>query len=80
MSKETYVQGTDTRSVCMYVAFIQTWTKVSLDNCHLDNRLLGQMSFEQKVYLEKSLVGQMSHWTIVSLDNSLPWTKVPLGG
>ena len=64
----------------MYAAFIQTWTKVSLDNCHLDNRLLGQMSFEQKVYLEKSLIGQMSHWTNVSLDNSLPWTKVPLGG
>ena len=59
----------------MYVAFIRTWTKVSLDNCHLDNRLLGQMSFEQKVYLEKSLVGQMSRWTY-----GLPWTKVPLGG
>ena len=55
--------------MCMH-ALMSPWTKVSLDiKCPL-------------TILDKSLLGQMSLWTIVSLDKSLlgqksPWTKVP---
>ena len=62
-------------------ALMSPWTKVSLDiKCPwtiLDKSLLGQMSPWTIVSLDKSLLGQKSPWTKVSLDKS-PLDKHPL--